>query len=48
MKKTYNMPTTREIKVREVTLLLSYSNTDAASDAESLSREVDFDIDGEY
>ena len=48
MKKSYNIPTTEVIKLRGVSLLLNYSDTQAASGAESLSREVDFDFDGEY
>ncbi len=49
MKKTYFKPGVNVIKCRNVALLtVSFSSTEAAGDAESLSREVDFELDGEY
>jgi hypothetical protein len=47
MKKTYNTPETNVVEMKIVAPLLNYSSTEAAADAESLSREVDFGFDGE-
>ena len=47
MKKTYNTPETNVVEMKIVAPLLNYSATEAASDAVSLGREVDFGFDGE-
>lgn len=48
MKKQYNSPIMNVLTFHVRTSLLTLSNTQAATDAEAFSREVDFDIDGEY
>lgn len=47
MKKTYITPITNVVKMKYTTLLVSYSTTEAASNAEVLGREAEFD-DDEY
>ena len=43
MKKTYIAPNAIVVKMKYTTLLVSYSTTEAASNAEVLGREAEFD-----